>query len=141
MQNIPYEKCKENHICAACGKQDERTLSGMAMCTECAKKRQSRQKKRYEQMRAERRCVSCGDQDERTLSGGCVCAICAAKRSISIKRMFDQRRESRVCRLCKALLPDGYDQIYCPACKQSRKEYYKAKRDAKRMARKQKEAQ
>ena len=32
-----YIKRKANRICTACGKQDERTLSGKILCSECEK--------------------------------------------------------------------------------------------------------
>lgn len=41
------EKCKREHRCVACGKSDERTLSGRIRCEVCAEKQRQSNKKWY----------------------------------------------------------------------------------------------
>ena len=69
------DKRKSLNRCVLCGKQDERTLSGYAICNKCAEKQRQYKQKLKEQ----HRCIQCGEQDERTLAGKTNCAFCSKK--------------------------------------------------------------
>lgn len=62
--------------CTVCGRQDERTLSGRALCEVCANKNLEHRKNRYHAMREARVCVVCGEQDQRTYAGWALCERC-----------------------------------------------------------------
>lgn len=80
MTNAEYhkrfrDKRKSLNRCVLCGKQDERILSGYALCNKCAEKQRQYKQKLKEQ----HRCLQCGTQDERTLAGLCFCNFCTKK--------------------------------------------------------------
>lgn len=79
-----FKKRKENHMCKACGSQDERTLSGKLYCESCAIYENKRQGNRYVKLLSEKRCACCGKQDDRTLSGKVHCKSCAEKEKVNI---------------------------------------------------------
>ena len=67
------DKRKSLHKCVTCGKQDERTLAGQALCSKCTEKQRQYKQKLKEQ----HRCTQCGEQDERTLAGKTRCEFCS----------------------------------------------------------------
>ena len=69
------DKRKSLNRCVLCGKQDERTLSGYAICNKCAEKQRQYKQKLKEQ----HRCTKRGERDERTLAGKTNCAFCSKK--------------------------------------------------------------
>lgn len=68
-------------FCMKCGKQDDRTKSGMPICAACANKGKASVKDLCKTLYWERRdaglCVRCGTQDERTRAGMSCCEVCA----------------------------------------------------------------
>lgn len=79
MNNKKYIARRAAHLCTRCGKQDERTVSGRCLCSECWAKTQLSQQKRYNQRKTNRLCVDCGAQDSYTKRGKTLCFACAVK--------------------------------------------------------------
>ena len=82
------DKRKSLHKCVTCGKQDERTLAGQALCSKCAEKQRQYKQKLKEQ----HRCTQCGEQDERTLAGLCFCNFCTKK----AKLLYREKRLNKI---------------------------------------------
>lgn len=99
--------------CLNCGKQDERTLSGMSRCQSCADKENRMQRERMDaapQKRAAKNaaqrewrrmlrerclCVDCKKQDAYTLNGHARCFECSQKNSIQACKVARATQEKR----------------------------------------------
>ena len=97
-QKARREARKRNKQCITCGKQDERTLSGLVHCIACREKRHIRFKKYY--------ATEYGKEMNR----------------IRHRRTNDRLREQGICiRCCKNPLVPG--RSYCPDCIKEYTEY------------------
>ena len=93
MTNAEYhkrfrDKRKALNRCVLCGKQDERTLSGYAICDKCAEKQSQYKQKLKEQ----HRCTQCGGQDERTIAGKTRCEFCFK----NAKLLYREKRLNKI---------------------------------------------
>lgn len=98
---------RKSHLCRYCKRQDAYTISGHALCAECAEKDRERQRKRRakdggkknrdrvkalrDTWRAEGVCTYCGKRKPK--AGMTLCDICAAKQR---QRVHDRRVEKAV---------------------------------------------
>ena len=88
-----YEQLKEQKKCIICRKQDERTLSGKVLCSNCARKGVERQRKKRAECREKHKCAWCGAPTDRKANGNyyMFCKKCRIKDS-EIRR---ERRNSK----------------------------------------------
>jgi NMD protein affecting ribosome stability and mRNA decay len=91
-----YAARKRAGQCVNCGRQDERTASGLTMCGACMEKREKWQRRedvrerhnaaqraRYGQLKEDGRCAFCGKPSR---PGRVLCAACAARDNERKKR-------------------------------------------------------
>ena len=93
MTNAEYhkrfrDKRKALNRCVLCGKQDERTLAGQALCSKCAEKQRQYKQKLKEQ----HRCIQCGGQDERTIAGKTRCEFCSKNAKLLYRENQNEQR-------------------------------------------------
>lgn len=103
-QRAYYARRRAEGKCVRCGKQDERTQSGLVYCAECVENRKPRKpkkrtaerreienkdKREWRQMAKDKGiCVSCGAKDKYTVAGKAHCIYCSTK----INARLRQRR-------------------------------------------------
>lgn len=86
-----YHLHKLQYRCGSCGKQDERTLAGKAVCKTCADRITARTMERYHRLSDSGICVACGCSPA---IRGKLCKSCSEKAKIR-----DIRRTIKQCRL------------------------------------------
>lgn len=139
LRNAKYYRQRVNeHRCANCGKQDERTLQGRVYCQSCYEKRKARrakptpeqremerQNKRdwYNLCKSHQMCVRCGTKDKRTVNGHTTCVMCAAKANKRRKESYDS---AVVCARDKARREMWREQGLCTCCGRKKEEPNKA---------------
>ncbi len=82
-----YDLHKSQRRCGSCGKQDERTIAGKAVCKTCADRININSMKRYNNLSDLGLCVVCGKE---TAAVGKLCKSCSDKAKIR-----DMRRTKR----------------------------------------------
>lgn len=102
---------RQRHQCVRCKKQDERTLSGKAQCSECAES----QHEWIAMLREAHICRRCKGQDAYTLAGRAYCAECAALKS---QRAREYRaKDKNVQRVRSKIAREEYiEQGRCSRC-------------------------
>lgn len=104
MSSPYYLKRKEQHLCARCGKQDERTLSGRTYCEACAQLDREQygghRRDIYQQRKEQHRCINCGEQDERTLAGKTQCMKCSERTVERHRELCKSRTAEARCARC-----------------------------------------
>ena len=132
-----YLKRKQAGVCARCGAEDERILTGKLYCGGCAQKILTGQMERRAYMRMQKRCIHCGVRDERTERGRTLCAGCAQKQrelpsmerftenyKEKQKKLRKERRDKGVCTKCGGERDEpGF--LMCTSCRGKQREYLK----------------
>lgn len=89
-----YNRLKAEHKCPACGKSDDRTLSGKVYCGSCNERMNELTKKRYWERRRDKACVRCDGVDNYTLKGKALCLRCAVRKSENYYRGKEKTAEA-----------------------------------------------
>lgn len=90
-----YDLYKSQQRCGSCGKQDERTLVGKAVCKTCADRMSATTMKRYNRLSNSGLCVACG---EAPAVIGKMCKFCRNKEKI----LGIRRSMKRGCKVIQA---------------------------------------
>ena len=99
-QRLYYNR-KAAHQCVNCGKQDDRTIKGMAFCERCF----TVQKTSY------------NNTDK-------------SKRKAANKKAYIKNVQNHKCPRCKQPLPQDYFYTVCESCRKKEKAYYQKKKTA-----------
>lgn len=82
-------------------------------------------RKRRDRLKAEGLCLNCGRQPPRP--NRTLCMQCAVGHSQVSRYNYRRKSLMHVCQRCKALLPDGYEFVTCPKCRELNRQYQAAK--------------
>ena len=110
-----YAYLKSGCRCVCCTKQDENTLNGRSLCSECTELR----KDRREYLKGRCRCVRCTKQDAYTINGHSICAECTELRNEGAKRYQTKNRE-RVSERNAERYRTRKELGLCPQCGRSK---------------------